>query len=43
MLDEYYKLRGWDPVTGLQTRKCLEELDLEIVAEDLERAGRLPF
>ena len=43
MLDEYYELRGWDPATGLQTRKCLEKLDLKVVADDLERAGRLPF
>jgi aldehyde:ferredoxin oxidoreductase len=43
MLDEYYQLRGWDPSTGLQTRKCLEDVDLEMVADDLQRAGGLPF
>jgi len=41
MLDEYYELRGWDSKTGLQTRPCLEELDLADVARDLEGAGKL--
>jgi aldehyde:ferredoxin oxidoreductase len=41
MLSEYYKLHGWDPETGLQTRKSLEDLGLENVAHDLEKAGRL--
>jgi len=30
MKDEYYQLRGWDVPTGLQTRKKLEELGLEM-------------
>ncbi|MBU1879866.1 MAG: aldehyde ferredoxin oxidoreductase family protein, partial [Chloroflexi bacterium] len=29
MLDEYYHLRGWDPVTGWPTIAKLRELDLE--------------
>ena len=43
MLDEYYQLRGWDTATGLQTRKCLEDLDLKLVADELEMAGKLLF
>ena len=42
MLDRYYELHGWDKETGWQTRKCLEELDLGDIADDLERVGRLP-
>ncbi len=42
MLDEYYELHGWDKVTGWQTRQCLEALDLKKIADDLEKAGRLP-
>ena len=41
MLDEYYQLRGWDTKSGLQTRKCLEELDLADVADDLKQVGKL--
>ena len=29
MLDEYYRLRGWDPETGWPTREKLAELSLE--------------
>ena len=39
MKDEYYQLRGWDTATGLQTKAKLEELELQDVAEDLERRG----
>jgi aldehyde:ferredoxin oxidoreductase len=39
--DEYYRLRGWDAATGLQTRSTLEELGLKDVAEDLEQRGLL--
>ncbi|MBW2311242.1 MAG: hypothetical protein JRF35_09225 [Deltaproteobacteria bacterium] len=42
MLDEYYELHGWDKATGWQTRECLEGLGLKSVADDLEKAGRLP-
>jgi aldehyde:ferredoxin oxidoreductase len=42
MLDEYYELHGWDKQTSWQTRKCLEDLDLKKVADDLEKAGRVP-
>ncbi|MFC2014350.1 aldehyde ferredoxin oxidoreductase family protein [Chloroflexota bacterium] len=42
MLDEYYELHGWDKSTGWQTRRCLEALDLNSIADDLENSGRLP-
>ena len=35
MLDEYYTARGWDPATGIPTRKKLVELGLEYVAGQL--------
>ena len=41
MLDEYYELHGWDKESSWQTRKCLEDLDLKKIADDLEKAGRL--
>ena len=37
MLDEYYQLRGWDPVTGIPTERKLLELDLNDVVADLKR------
>ena len=37
MQDEYYRLRGWDAATGLQTRKKLEDLGLNEVADDLDQ------
>jgi aldehyde:ferredoxin oxidoreductase len=39
MKNEYYQLRGWDVATGLQTRRTLEELELNDIAEDLDRRG----
>jgi aldehyde:ferredoxin oxidoreductase len=41
MLDEFYEFWGWDPTTGLQTRKCLESLGLVDIADQLERQGKL--
>jgi aldehyde:ferredoxin oxidoreductase len=41
MKNEYYQLRGWDVTNGLQTREKLEELQLEDVADDLEKSGLL--
>ena len=35
MLDEYYELHGWDKETGWQTSKCLDELELNEVKEQL--------
>lgn len=34
---EYYKLRGWDVDSGLQTSAKLKELQLEDIARDLEK------
>ena len=36
MKSEFYEIRGWDPISGLQTRAKLEELELNDVAEQLE-------
>lgn len=41
MLDEYYKLHGWDVATGLPTEKCLKALDLLDVADDLRAENKL--
>jgi aldehyde:ferredoxin oxidoreductase len=41
MKSEYYKLRGWDADSGLQTKSKLKELELEDVAADLEGRGLL--
>jgi len=37
--DEYYRLRGWDVDTGLQTRAKLGELELSDMVDELEREG----
>ncbi len=39
--DEYYKRRGWDNATCLQTRKKLEELNMLDVAQVLEKENAL--
>ena len=36
---EYYQLRGWDVISGLPTKKKLEELGLTEIAVDLEQRG----
>ncbi|MFO8011632.1 MAG: aldehyde ferredoxin oxidoreductase N-terminal domain-containing protein [Dehalococcoidia bacterium] len=41
MKDEYYRLRGWDVATGLQTRGQLQGLGLGEVADGLESMGLL--
>jgi aldehyde:ferredoxin oxidoreductase len=41
MKTEYYRLRGWDAHTGLQTREKLNELGLSDVADELEKRKRL--
>jgi len=39
MKDEYYRLRGWDVATGLQTETNLEELGLGDIVDDLNHRG----
>jgi len=41
LLDQYYEMHNWDKKTGFPTRKCLEDLDLNEIANDLEKAGKL--
>jgi len=41
MKDEFYKLRGWDVTTGLQTKEKLADLNLTDVAETMDREGLL--
>lgn len=38
---KFYKLQGWDPATGYPTRKTLEELGLNHVADELEANKQL--
>jgi aldehyde:ferredoxin oxidoreductase len=40
LLSTYYKFKGWN-MNGIPTRERLEELDLDYVAEDLEKRGIL--
>ena len=39
MKDEYYKLRGWDVATGLQTRAHLESIGLRDIVGEMEERG----
>ena len=39
MKDEYYRLRGWDEASGLQTKGGLEALNLGDVAAELGKTG----
>lgn len=41
MKDEYYRLRGWEVTSGLQTRECLQKLGLGFVCGELDKAGLL--
>jgi aldehyde:ferredoxin oxidoreductase len=41
MLDRFYQLHGWDQKTGLQNRECLIRLELDDVADKLEKIGKL--
>ena len=41
MLDEYYGLHEWDKDTGWQTAKCLDELELIEVKEQLRSTKKL--
>jgi aldehyde:ferredoxin oxidoreductase len=40
-IDSYYKLRGYDK-DGMPTKKTLNDLDLDYVAQDLVKRGILP-
>ncbi|NIN53745.1 MAG: aldehyde ferredoxin oxidoreductase [Nitrososphaeria archaeon] len=40
-LNEYYREHRWDIETGLQTKECLENLDLKELVDDLEKIGKL--
>jgi len=40
LLDTYYKYKGWNK-DGVPTRERLHELDLDYVADDLEKRGIL--
>ncbi len=42
LLDDYYKVRGWDDKTGVPTKNKFEELGLSDVAKTLEEMGKLP-
>ncbi len=39
MKDEYYLLRGWDVLNGLQTMTKLQQLGLQDVADELGKSG----
>jgi len=39
LLDDYYRVRGWDPKTGLPARRKLEELGLEDVGSTCTEQG----
>ena len=34
-------MNNWNKKTSFPTRKCLEDLDLKQVADDLEKIGKL--
>ena len=42
LVNNYYKLRGWDIKTGWPTRETYEKLGLKDVADELEAIGKLP-
>ena len=42
MLDDYYEVVGWDKKTGVPTRKTLEHLGLQDVADELASMGKIP-
>ena len=41
MLDEYYDIHGWERETSYPTRKKLNELKLDYVADELEKIDKL--
>ena len=42
LVDNYYRLRGWDLKTGWPTRETYEKYGLKDVADELEKLSRLP-
>jgi aldehyde:ferredoxin oxidoreductase len=42
MLDNYYKHMGWDQKTGVPLRAKLDQLELDYVADELEKDGPYP-
>jgi aldehyde:ferredoxin oxidoreductase len=43
MLNEYYKLHGWDLKTSWPTGEVLEELDLDFVIKEFEKKNKFKF
>ncbi len=41
MLEDYYKIRGWNEETGAPTEAKLEELNLKDVVDELKKFGKL--
>lgn len=41
MLDDYYRVRGWNQATGFPTREKLDSLGLSSVADQLEKLNKL--
>ena len=41
MLDEFYEIQGWDRSTSLQTRKTFQDLEMDDIAQKLQKAGKL--
>jgi aldehyde:ferredoxin oxidoreductase len=42
LVDNYYRIRGWDKTTGWPTRETYESCGLADVADQLEAVGKLP-
>jgi len=42
LVDNYYKIRGWDLKTGWPTRETYERYGLKEIADELEALGKLP-
>ena len=40
MLEDYYRQRGWNPMTGIPTSETLEKLGLPGVLTDLQKMGK---
>ena len=37
MLEDYYRMRGWDALTGIPRPERLEALGLEDIAQDMRK------